>query len=189
MNKHLSIAVTTLLLALGQTAHAAPAWNVDASRSSLTFKVGVNGETVQGSFPGFGAQIRFDPNDLASSSVKVVMDTSGIRTGDRTRDTMLLKPAWFNVLDFPQATFTCPKFTSNGPGKFVCEGKLAIKGITRDVKLPFTLDIQGQKAVARGSATIRRLDFKVGEGADFATGSPVALDVTVSIVVVATKAK
>ena len=71
----------------------------------------------------------------------------------------------------------------------MCEGKLAIKGITRDVKLPFTLDIQGQKAVARGSATIRRLDFKVGEGADFATGSPVALDVTVSIVVVATKAK
>ncbi len=189
MKKQLSIIVTTLWLALCQAAQAAPSWNVDAAKSSLTFMVDVNGETVLGRFPGFGAQIRFDPNDLASSSVKVVMDTSGVRTGDRTRDTMLLKPAWFNVLGFPQATFTCPKFTSSEPGKFVCDGKLTIKGTTRDVKLPFTLDIQGQRAVARGTTTLRRLDFKVGEGADFATGTPVALDVTVLINIVATKAK
>jgi len=189
MNKQLIIAVTTWWMALGLPAHAAPTWNVDASKSSVTFKVNVNGETVEGRFPGFGAQIRFDPNDLASSSVNVAMDASGVSTGDRTRDTMLLKPAWFNVLAFPKANFTCPKFTSSGPGQFVCDGKLTIKGITKDVKLPFRLTIQDQKAVALGTATIRRLDFKVGEGPDFATGTPVALDVTVFVTVVAYKAK
>jgi len=186
MKNLLGIALTTIALTL--PASAAPAWNVDAGKSSLTFKVNVNGETVEGRFPGFGAQIRFDPNDLASSSVKVVMDTSGIHTGDRTRDTMLLKPAWFNVLDFPQANFNCASFTTSGPGKYVCQGKLTIKGTTRNVNLPFTLDITGQKAIARGTTTIRRLDFGIGEGADFATANPVALDVTVSINVIATKA-
>lgn len=183
-----SIGVVLTAFALALQASAAPTWTVDAARSSLTFKVKVYGETVEGRFPGFGAQIRFDPNNLTASSVKVVMDTSGIRTGDRNRDTTLLKPDWFNVLDFPQATFNCASFTSSGPGKYVCQGKLTIKGITRDVNLPFTLDIQGQKAIARGTTTIRRLDFRIGEGADFATASPVALDVTVSISINATKA-
>jgi polyisoprenoid-binding protein YceI len=186
MKNLLGIALAVLALTL--PASAAPAWKVDAAKSSLTFKVNVNGETVEGRFPGFGAQIRFDPNDLASSSVKVVMDTSGIRTGDRNRDTMLLKPDWFNVLDFPQAIFNCAGFTTSGPGKYVCQGRLTIKGVTRNVNLPFILDITGQKATARGTTTIRRLDFGIGKGKDFATASPVALDVTVSINVVATKA-
>jgi polyisoprenoid-binding protein YceI len=57
------------------------------------------------------------------------------------------------------------------------------------MKLPFTLDKRGNKAVVRGTGTIRRLDFKIGEGPDFATGSPVALEVKVTFDVTATQNK
>jgi len=172
----------------GASASASPpTWQVDAARSNLTFKVNVAGQSVTGRFPGFGALIRFDPSDLAGSSVKVTMDTTGIRTNDKTRDAMLLKPAWFNVLDFPQAKFQCDRFVSTGPGKFVCEGKLTIKGSTRPVNLPFTLDIKSNRAFMKGTTTIKRLDFKVGEGPDFASGVPVALTVDVFVDLQATR--
>jgi len=187
MIKFISSMAVTLLLVLALPAAAAPDWTVDAAKSRLTFKVTVNGQVVDGRFPGFGAVIRFDPADLASSSVRITVDTTGIRTGDATRDAMLPKPAWFNVLGFPQATFQSTRFLVDGPGRFICEGKLTIKGITQDIKLPFTIDIRGNRAVARGTGTIRRLDYRIGEGPDFATGTPVALDVKVLFDVTATR--
>jgi polyisoprenoid-binding protein YceI len=164
-----------------------PAWQVDAAKSSLTFKVTVENQTVNGKFPGFGALIRFDPADLAGSSAKITMDTTGIRTNHTIRDAMLLKPAWFNVLDYPQAKFQCDRFVGTGPGKFVCEGKLTIKGISRPVNLPFTLAIKSNRAFMKGKATIRRLDFKVGEGPDYSDGKKVALTVDVFVDLQATR--
>ena len=88
------------------SASAAPArWNVDQAKSSLTFVVNVNGQVVTGKFKAFGALIAFDPADLAHSSAKITMDMTEVKSGDATRDAMLLKPDWFNVLDFPQAVF------------------------------------------------------------------------------------
>lgn len=174
-------------LSLVWPAAAAPVWTVDAAKSSLTFKVTVNGQVVDGRFPGFGSVIRFDPADLASSTVKITVDTTGIRSGDATRDAMLLKPAWFNVLDFPQATFQSTRLTADGPGRFTCEGKLTIKGVTKDIKLPFTIDIRGNKAFVRGTGTIQRLEYRIGEGPDFKTGTPVALEVKILFNVTATR--
>lgn len=166
-----------------------PTWNIDQSKSALTFTVVVNGQTVKGRFPGVGAQIRFDPTNLAQSSVKATIDTTGIKTFDATRDAMLLKPAWFNVLDFPHATFESTSFTAAGPNRFVCNGKLAIKGTSRDISLPFTLTITGNTAVMSGSAALRRLDFKIGEGPDYQTESPVSLSVNVMVNIRATRTR
>lgn len=187
MTRFISSFIAALLLALALPATAAPDWTVDAARSRLAFKVTVNGQVVDGRFPGFGSVIRFDPADLASSSVKITVDTTGIKTGDATRDAMLPKPAWFNVLGFPQATFQSTRFVADGPDRFICEGKLTIKGITKDIRLPFSIDIRGKKAVVRGTGTIRRLDYRIGEGPDFATGTPVALEVKVLFDVTATR--
>lgn len=188
MKTLLGLALATIWLALALPATSAPAWTVDTTKSRLTFQVKVNGEVVNGAFPAFGTQLRFDPADLAGSSVKVTIDATGIRTNDATRDRMLQKPAWFNILDFPQATFQSTRFVADGPGRFVCEGKLAIKGITRDIRLPFSLDIKGNNAHARGTTTLRRLDFRIGEGPDFETATPVALEVAVQFDITAKRA-
>ena len=166
-----------------------PAWNIDQSKSALTFSVVVNGQTVQGRFPGIGALIRFDPANLMQSSVKATIDTTGIKSFDATRDAMLLKPAWFNVLDFPHATFESTSFTATGTNHFVCNGKLSIKGTTRDMSLPFTLTINGNTAAMSGSATLQRLDFKIGDGPDYQTDSPVSLSVKIMVNIRATRSR
>lgn len=185
------VLLNVLFLCFAGLAQAAepPAWNVDQARSALTFAVVVNGQTVKGRFAGIGALIRFDPASLPQSSVKATLDTTGIRTFDATRDAMLLKPSWFNVLDFPQATFQSVSITASSPNHYLCNGKLTIKGTSRDVSLPFTLTISGNTATMSGQTTLRRLDFGVGQGPDYQTDTPVSLSVKVMVNIRATRSR
>jgi polyisoprenoid-binding protein YceI len=184
--------ISLLALVLFVAAAPAPApakWNVDPAKSSLSFAVGVSGQTVAGTFKAFGALITFDPANLALSSAKITIPMDEAKTGDATRDAMLLKPAWFNILDFPQAVFQTTSIVSKGGNKYEAAGKLTMKGVARDVVLPFTLDIAGDTAVMKGETVLKRLDFGVGNVPDFAADTPVALNVKVIVNVTARRAK
>jgi polyisoprenoid-binding protein YceI len=185
-----SLVASLLAVVLIAPAQAAPVrWNVDPAKSSLRYEVVVGGQKVVGQFKAFGALITFCTDDLANSSAKITIDMTESKSGDATRDAMLLKPAWFNVLDFPQAVYQTTAFVAKGGDKYEARGKLALKGVTKDVALPFTLSIKGDTAVAKGETTLQRLQFGVGSGTDFATGTPVALEVKVLVNITASRAK
>jgi polyisoprenoid-binding protein YceI len=186
-----SIPLALALLLISLQAHAAPppTWTVNPAKSALTFQVKVNGETVNGTFEGFGALIKFDPANLAQSSAKVIIDTTGIKTKRADRDTMLRQPAWFNILDFPQAVFQTTSIVAKGPNAYEAKAKLTMKGNTQIITLPFKMTITGRTAVMKGETTLRRLAFKIGEGPDYVSDSPVALTVKVMVNVTATRAK
>lgn len=172
------------------TALAKPStWQVDQAKSSLSFVVVVNGQTVTGKFAAFGALIAFDPADLAHSSAKITIDMTAAKSGDATRDAMLLKPDWFNVLDFPQTTFQTTGFSSKGGNSYEAHGKLKLKGVTKDIVLPFTLTIANDTAVMKGETILRRTEFKVGQGGQFDTDKPVAIAVKVLVNVTAKRSK
>jgi polyisoprenoid-binding protein YceI len=183
----------SFVLALAATvpsAAAAPVkWNVDQAKSSLEFALVVEGSAVKGKFSAFGSQIAFCTDDLAHSSAKITIPMDEAKTGLAERDAMLLKPAWFNILDFPQAVFQTTSFTHKGGNKYEAVGTLKLKGVTKPVTLPFTLDIAGDTAVMKGETVLKRLAFGVGQGPDFADGTRVALDVKVMVNVTARRAK
>lgn len=175
---------------LAAAASAAPArWNVDQAKSSLTFVVNVNGQVVTGKFKAFGALIAFDPADLTHSSAKITMDMTEVKSGDATRDAMLLKPDWFNVLDFPQAVYQTTAFVAKGGSAYEAQGTLTLKGVAQDIALPFTLTIKGNTAVVKGQTTLQRLAFNVGKNKEFMADTPVALSVKVMVNVTATRTK
>ncbi len=184
--------VLSLILALAAAlpVSAAPAtWTVDPAKSSLTFVVGVNGQAVTGKFKAFGAIIAFDPADLAHSRATITLPMDEAKTDDATRDAMLLKPDWFNIIDFPKAVFETTSFIAKGGSKYEATGKLTLKGISRNVTLPFTLDIAGATATVKGETVLKRLDFGVGNSKDYAGGTPVALSVKVMVNLTAKRAK
>ncbi len=185
----ISLVLAFTLAAQQASAAPPPAWRVDPAKSALTFSVVVNGQTVKGTFPGFSALIRFDPANLAQSSARITMDMTGIRTGDRTRDVMLMKPVWFNGLDFPQAVFQTLGFQTTGSNAYTANARLSLKGTSRDISLPFTLIIKGNKAVMKGETELRRLDYKVGQDTDFLTEKPVSLSVKVMVNITAYRVK
>ena len=57
-------------------------------------------------------------------------------------------------------------------------GTLTIRGMGKSVTLPFTLDVKGAQARAKGRLDIVRTDFGIGQG-EWKTGDMVALQVAV----------
>ena len=69
--------------------------------------------------------------------------------------------------------------TSLGGILYRADGTLTLRGVSKSVPMNFTLDINGDKARAKGSATIDRTSFGVGQG-DYASTAEIAGPVAVS---------
>jgi cytochrome b561 len=165
---------------------APPAWTVVPAQSSITFSGTHAGAPFTGKFGQWSAQIVFDPADLPHSSARVAIATATGKTGDGLRDTSLGQEEWFNPGKFPQASFVSSKISAAGPGRYVADGVLTIKGKAVPVKLPFTLAIAGNKATMRGTTSIDRLAFGMGAASD-PSGAWVSKQIGLTIAVVATK--
>jgi polyisoprenoid-binding protein YceI len=136
------------------------------------------GVPLEGHFKKFDGQVSFDPAKLATSKIAFTVDTGSATLGSRETDAELPKPTWFNVPQFPQATFQSSAIKALGAGKFEVAGKLSIKGVARDVIVPVTLVQNGATTIATGSLPLKRLAFRIGEN-EWADTSMVADDVQV----------
>jgi len=175
------------LVALPAVAAPVPTWSIDKAASRLGFTGAMSGQAFNGGFGRWDAQIAFDPANLAASHVTAVIDTASAKTGDQSRDEAMPTADWFSVKAFPRATFVSHKIVAAGPGRYVAQGDLTIRNVTRPVSLPFTLAINGPTAKMTGSLPIDRSVFGVGQG-QFKGGDTVALKVQVNISIAAKRA-
>jgi polyisoprenoid-binding protein YceI len=178
-----TLSAYTLALALGAavalpaSAQPKPA-QLQAAASEIAFTTKQMGVPVEGKFGKFDAQITLDPKKPESGSVALTIDTGSARFGSAELDAEVPKAPWLDTAKFPQARFQSSAIKAAGPGRFEVTGKLAIKGSTHDVVVPVQLSQAGANSTASGSFTIKRLEFKVGEG-EWADTSMVANDVVV----------
>lgn len=162
----------------------AASWKIDQAKSKLGFSGTQTGKAFDGEFRKFDAAIKFDPDNLEGSSINVAVDTSSAVTGDRQRDSALPGSDWFASKAFPEARFTATRITATSEGSYLAEGELTIRDVTRPLSLPFTLVIEGDRAVASGEVSLMRDEFGVGRG-EFETGQWVGLDVRVKVSITA----
>ncbi len=162
------------------------AWTIDKESSRLGFVGAQTGKEFTGEFAGYEATIVFDPDDLPSARIEAVVDVGSARTGERQRDAALPTADWFSAKAFPNATFSSSEIVRTGEGAYEARGKLTIRDTTRDLVLPFTLAIEGDRATADGALSLARTDFGVGQG-EFSTGQWVGIEVKVSIHLEATR--
>jgi len=176
------IALTLFLALLGAAAAPALAQKLVPAQSEIAFVIKQMGVPVEGKFKKFDAQITLDPRKPQDGKVAFTIDTGSAGFGSPETDAEVPKAAWFNAPKFPQASFQSSAIKGLGAGKFEVSGKLAIKGQTRDVVVPVQVTQAGTNAntaaTASGSFTIKRLDFKIGDG-EWADTSMVANDVQV----------
>ncbi len=148
------------------------------AQSSIEFTAKQMGVPMQGQFKKFDAQVAFDPAKPATSRIRFTVDTGSATMGARETDAELPKPVWFNVAQFPQATFESSAIKALGGGKFDVAGKLTIKGASVQVTVPVALTQSGATTTATGVLPIKRLAFKIGDG-EWADTSMVADEVQV----------
>ncbi|RQO56959.1 polyisoprenoid-binding protein [Paucibacter sp. KBW04] len=148
------------------------------AQSELTFAAKQMGVPVEGRFKRFEAKLAFDPKKPEAGSVAFSIDLGSATLGAAEFDAELAKPAWFDSKKLPQATFQSTAIKALGGGKFKIAGKLSIKGQTRDLNVPISLNQAAGTTTATGTFVLKRLEFKIGEG-DWADTSMVANEVQV----------
>ena len=164
-------------------------WIVDKAESKIEFLGVQKGKSFTGKFTDYDALINFDPDDLASSYVKVVIDMSSAEAGDEERNESLPGKDWFNVKTFPQAVFESSEFTLISGSDYTAQGTLTIRDKSLPVTLPFTLTISGDIAeMTSEGLTLDRTDYGVGQGV-WSKGEWVDKNVAVNIRVVANRAQ
>lgn len=186
MKTYPAVAGIALLIAAPALA-SGPGWTVDQSKSRIGFSGTQTGTPFKGAFGRYKAEIAFDPAHPEAAHIGVVIDLGSAATGDKQRDTALPGSDWFDVAHAPLARFVSTRVVRAGGNAYVANGNLTLRGVTRPVRLPFTLVVTGATAHATGHAQLLRSAFGVGQGA-WASGQWVALQVGVDIDITATRA-
>jgi cytochrome b561/polyisoprenoid-binding protein YceI len=135
-------------------------WTVQPG-GTLGFTTQWSGTPLHGQFKDWEADISFGANALDQSRVTVRIQTGSATTGQGQPDEALPGEEWFSSTAFPTATFNVSKFRKTAKG-YEASGTLMIKGQSRPITLPFTLDINGETARMKGSAMISRVDYGIG---------------------------
>lgn len=149
-----------------------------AAQSEIVFVSKQMGVPVEGRFRKFDALVSFDPAAPERSKIAFTVDLGSATLGLPEVDAELPKPVWFDVLKFPQASFTANSVKRIGPGRIEVQGLLSIKGASQPVLAPVQLTQVGAVTTAVGNFALKRLAFRIGDK-EWADTSIVADDVQV----------
>lgn len=148
-------------------------WTV--TEGTLGLSIQQFGQTVEGSFGAWTADIRYDDSAALGpkGDVRVEVAMGSLTLGSVTAQA--LGTDFLDAGQFPTAVFTAQLL--RGEDGLVAEGTLDLKGHQVPATLPFALSIDGPKAQMTGTATLDRRAFAIGDNMT----DPAQLDHTVRI--------
>ena len=131
---------------------------------SLSFSFVQAGAENQGVFKQFATELSYDDKNLAAGSLKVTVQTASLETQDKDRNETLASADLLDVKKYPTAQYVANSFAKRTDGGLEAVGKLTLRGVTKDLRIPLQLRITGSAYELSGEVTIKRLDFGVGQG-------------------------
>jgi polyisoprenoid-binding protein YceI len=173
--------VPSLAVMLMAASSGAGAQGVLIDRSEIRFAAKQSGGGIEGRFRRWKANVDFRPRDLARSKAAFEIELASIDLASEETELEARRPAWFDTAKFPVAKFESTLVRGLGGDRYEIDGRLSIKGVTRDISVPVALRTDaGGNSVAEGRFTVKRLEFKIGEGM-WADTDAVADEVVVGI--------
>lgn len=169
-------------------------WKLDPAHSEITFSVKhLAISKVKGKFETFDVTIVTAPDDADGiNTIDATIDIASVNTNQAQRDGHLRTSDFFQVDEFPTATFHSTGGTWDGDD-FTIVGDLTLRGVTKEITLKGELggvipDGQGStKAGASATTTINRHDFGVSwnaalEAGGLTLGDDVKIDIDIQVV-------
>jgi len=163
----------SILLALALFAPFASAqtsnWAPDKAHSGVDFSIlHLSLSKVRGHFGNITGVVVWDEADITKSTVNVTIDTTTVDTGVPQRDSDLKSANYFDVAQFPTATFVSTSVARSGKNLAV-SGNLTLHGVTK----PVVLQVEGPVGPIKGmgnkmhsgfsaTTTLSRTAFNIG---------------------------
>lgn len=138
-------------------------YSLDPAKSKLEFTFNQAGAQSKGRFTKYEVTLTAPGGNVAGGRLDVTVDVNSLDTDDDERDGILRGEELFDVKKFPTARYTAEKLTQTASG-FEASGKLTIRNVTRDLKVPLTFKPGAGGAQLSGKTSIERLEFGVGQG-------------------------
>jgi polyisoprenoid-binding protein YceI len=124
----------------GEELPAAGTYALDPSHSQVGFAVRhMMVSKTKGRFSDFAGTVEIGENPL-ESSVVVTIQTASADTRDEQRDGHLRSADFFDSENWPTMTYRSRSVQPVGKGRYLVEGNLTIKDITRPVPLELTFE-------------------------------------------------
>jgi polyisoprenoid-binding protein YceI len=115
-------------------------YNIDPAHSVIGFAIRhLEINWVEGRFKDFKGTVHFDDKDVTKSSVEFTAKVESIDTGVEPRDKHLRTADFFDVAKFPEMSFKSTRVERQGKDKYVLHGDFTLKGVTKQVSLPFAV--------------------------------------------------
>lgn len=135
-NKFITLFVSVLLFS-GTTIFAASEYKIDKSHSYIGFKLKHLGvATVRGEFDNFSGDIILGDDNETRIDGEVNVDS--IDTSNEKRDKHLKSGDFFEEESFPLITFKTKSVKRMSPNVILVTADLTIKGVTREIIVPFS---------------------------------------------------
>ena len=166
------VLICTIFLIANFAFAEAEEWEIDKAHSGVYFDVRHTYATVRGQFSDFSGTLQFDPDNLEISRVAFEVKTKSIDTGIPNRDNHLRSVEFFSVKKFPAMRFESTSVKKKEGNQYILEGKITIKGKTKEIAIPLTYFGTRENPLKNGQMVagfearffIDRLDYQVGPG-------------------------
>lgn len=160
------LAVLAVVLNVGclPCAQAVQYKQVNQGASKISFTYNQFSSRVYGTFGEFEAKLDFDTTNPAAAHASLTIQLDSIDAGSSDANAELKKTAWFNSAVYPVATFESTDVKALGDNRYTISGKLTLRGVTREVAVPVQLKAKHTIGIFDGQLTLKRSDFKIGEG-------------------------
>ena len=161
----LAAALAVAAFPLAQPAFGQSPQKVLADKSHIRFAFKQMNVPVEGRFRKFDATVAFDPKKPEATKAEFEVDLGSIDLGNPEGEIEARRKPWLNIEAFPKAKFVASAVKAAGPGRYEATGPLTIKGTSQNITAPFTLVDAGGMRTVEGQFALKRLQFKIGEGA------------------------
>jgi len=137
---------------------------------------------AKGTFSGLQGEIQFDPEQLDQSVMDVKLDASTIETGNNLKNKHARGDKWLHVEKYPEIRFASKSFRKT-KGQYEVTGDLTLRGVTRELTIPFTFERTGEGALFRGHFAVNRRDYEIdGPLLGFVVSNEIEVDLRVPVV-------
>jgi len=175
--KRIILIVLSLIL-LGQAQLMAHEWKVDPVHTGILFEIKHVYSIVRGHFSNFTGDVFFDPDNLEKSRFDFVVKVGSINTNTGKRDNHLRSNDFFAASKYSTMMFKSSRVSHTNGNKYILEGKMTIKDVTKDMVLEFIYWGQKENPFKKNQMVagfdtrfkINRLDFHVGDGKFYKMG-------------------